>query len=247
MIPVSEMKIDALYQRQPDEKRVNRIADNWDDSKANLIHISRRADGDYVMDGNHTRLAYKKIGGDKLPCRVHYGLTPEEEAKFYYEMNTAQKKPKYAEVLKAKAAAGCKLEKTYLQCLEEARVPYSLAQGSGRKIRCHAALIAIYKTTTYHMFLRALKTALRAADERDEFYQTGYFPGLCSLIVRHPEIDDQRLIVKVKRTTATAVRETADVYKRAIVPSAVSGATRDYRKAYIDIYNKKLSRNRIEE
>lgn len=67
MIPVSAMVVDPSYQRQAEEKRINDIAKRWDDRKANPIHISHRSDGTYyVMDGNHTRLAYQKIGGENF-------------------------------------------------------------------------------------------------------------------------------------------------------------------------------------
>lgn len=247
MISVSEMKVDTSYQRVADEKRVKKIAEEWDDMKANIIHISRRKDGDYVMDGNHTRLAYKSIGGDRLLCRIHEGLSIAEEAKFFFEINISHKKPRYGEILKAKAEAGCELEKTYIQCLDESGVSYSLSAHHGGYVRCHAALMKIYKLTTYHLMLRALTTANRAVDGRPEFYQTGYFPGLVSLIILHPEIDDRRLVQKVKRTTAARVNEVADIYKRGIVIGGTSSATKSFRKAYIDIYNKALKANRITE
>ena len=93
MIPIAEMKVDSSYQRLADEKRAKKIADNWDDMKANLIHVSHRADGYYVIDGNHTRLAYMKIGGKQLPCRVYEGLSVKEEARLFYELNNSQKSP----------------------------------------------------------------------------------------------------------------------------------------------------------
>ena len=239
MISLSDMKVDGSYQRIPDEKRIEKIARNWDDRKANLVHVSHRADGYYVIDGNHTRLAYEKVGGKQLLCRVYDDLTVEEEAKLFYELNSSQKKPRYGELLRSKVAAGCELETTYIHALEEAGLSYSYNGFGAGKIRCHAALISIYKTTTYSLMLRSLKVAKQAADGRDVFFQIGYFPGICSLVVTHPELDDIRLINAIKRTTSSQIKEISDKYRRSAI-SGSSSTTRDFRNAYIDIYNKGL-------
>lgn len=246
MIPVADMKVDSTYQRPADNKRVDKIANNWDDMKANLIHVSHRADGYYVIDGNHTRLAFMKVGGEQMPCRVYEGLSVEEEARLFYELNNSQKKPTYNEVLKAKVAAGCEFEKSYFRLLDDADIQYTFTNCRGPKIKCHAALINVYKITTYHLMLRALKVAKRAANDRDVFYQTGYFPGLCSLVVLHPDVDDMRLIDKIRTTTSSKIKDRANMYTRSAI-SGSSGATSSFRKAYIDFYNSGLRKNKIEE
>lgn len=149
-------------------------------------------------------------------------------------------------MLKAKAAGGYELEKEYLQLLDEAGVPYTFTNSQGCKIKCHNALLAVCKGTSSALMLRALKVAKDAADGREEFFQVGFFPGLCSAITNHPEIDDARLINVTKKTTSSKIREIADSMKRAGVGGSLS-ATRSYRKAFIEIYNKGLKKNRIEE
>ena len=247
LLPVSTMLVDASYQRPAEEKDVNYIAKNWDYRKANPIHVSHRADGKYyVMDGNHTRLAYQKIGGRRLPCRIYEGLTRADEARIFAELNSAHKKPKFPEMLKAKAAGGYEIESSYLQALDEARVPYTFTNTHGCKVKCHNALLTVYRGTSRELMLRALKVAKEAADGREEFYQVGFFPGLCSVITNHPEINDERPITVAKRTTSSKVREIADSMKRVGVGGSHS-ATRSYRKAFIELYNKGLKKNRIEE
>lgn len=246
MIALKDMKIDTSYQRTPDEKRVRKIASGWDDMKANLIHVSHRPDGFYVMDGNHTRLAYQSIGGKELLCRVYEGLTQEDEARIFSELNIAQKKPKFAELLKARASAGCELEKTYLELLDKANIRYVLTESAhGCSLKCHSAMLSVYKKTTYETMLKALTTAKQAADGREEFYQVGFFPGLCALIVKYPELNDGRLIERVKKTTSSQIREIADKHRRGMSDGS-NGATINYRKAYTEIYNKGLRRGKLD-
>ena len=245
MIAVNDMKVDYSYQRPLDMKRVENLANNWDDAKANLIHVSLRHDGFYVIDGNHTRTAYEMAGGDVLPCRIHENLTIQDEAKLFYELNSTHKNPKFIEMLKARAEAGCEKEKNYIHCMDMSGLPYSLQQGTG-KIRCHAALFTIYKMTTDTIMLRALRTAWDAADGRTEFYQTGFFPGLVSLVVLHTNVNDIRLITKVKKVTSSQVNEAASHYKRSSTGGTYT-ATNSFRKGYIRIYNENLKANKIVE
>jgi hypothetical protein len=214
--------------------------------RANLVHVSKRKDGYYVIDGNHTRLAYKMVGGGKLACRVHENLTVAEEARLFSELNTSAKKPSFSEILRAKAAAGCELESSYLRLLDKAGIAYAFEGcAHGCTIKCHAALVNIYKKTTYETMLRALMTAKAASAGREEFYQIGIFPGLCDLVVSHPEIDDERLISCVQKTTSAKIREIADKYRRGSATIMGSGITSYYRNAYIEIYNKGIRKNKI--
>lgn len=244
-VPLKDMRIDLSYQRATNE-RVKKIAKEWDDMKANLIHVSLRSDGlYYVMDGNHTRLAAEMVGKESLPCRVYVGLTREDEARIFSELNTASKKPSFAEILKSRAAAGYELEKSYLELLDECGIKYTFTSASyGGTVKCHSALLKVYRRADRLIMRRALTIAKSAADGRDDFYQIGFLPGLCDLIVRHPQVDDLRLIKSVRNTTASKIREIADKYKRG-TSFGGDGATTYYRKAFIEIYNKGLRQGKI--
>ena len=245
-IKLKDLKVDTSYQRIPEEKRIRAIAKNWDDMKANLVHVSHRPDGYYVIDGNHTRLACERVGRTDILCRVHEGLTREDEARLFSELNTTSKKPSFPEILKARASAGYELEKSYLELLEKAGITYTLTACGvhGCVLKCHSALMSVYRKTTQAEMLKALMVARDAANNREEFYQSGFFPGLCLIIVRHTELDENRLIDRVRKTTSSQIMEIADKHKRG---SAIGGQgqTRYYYEAYVDIYNKGLKKNKL--
>ncbi len=244
-IDLKDIKVDVSYQRTPDEKRIEKIAINWDDMKANLVHVSERPDGYYVIDGNHTRLASERAGKTDILCRVHTNLTIEDEARLFSELNTTSKKPSFPEILKARAAAGYALESSYLELLDKAGIDYVLTKGAhGCVLKCHAALMTIYKKTTSAEMLRALTIAKEAANNREVFYKSGFFPGLCSIVIYHPELDINRLIDRVKMTTSSQVMEIADKHKRGASIGG-HGQTLYYYEAYVDIYNKGLRKNKI--
>lgn len=245
-INVDALKVDYSYQREPNPNKVKKIANKWDDEKANVVHVSHRNDGYYVIDGNHTRLAYKSIGGGNILCCVHENLTEKEEATMFVELNTSQTKPNFNQILKAKAEAGVEPESSYLSLLAKVGAPYTLMKGKNGKISCHDALLAVYKSTTPTLMERALRTALHATSERDGFYRVGYFPGLCSLVTMHPDVDDSRLIYVIKNTSLSKITDYAEAFRGGLLDGGY-GRTKQFRKAYLALYNKGLKKNKIME
>lgn len=247
MIKLSEMRQDLSYQREPNEDRITDIAIKWDDMKANLIHVSHRSDGFYyVMDGNHTRHAAAKAGIEELPSRVYEGLTVKDEARIFCELNTNQKKPKYGELLKAHVEAGKEPESSYVGLLRQIGIPFAFSTGFKGKVLCHSTLLKVFRKHSVDEMRRALRIAFAAADGRETYYQVGFFPGICSLVVLHPEVDECRLISLIKKTPSSHVLELANNYKNTANPGA-TGSTAMFRKAYVNIYNKGLRKNKLEE
>lgn len=87
-IPVSEIKIDAGYQRRLREK-VNRMVANWDYNLCDVVLVSYRNDKFYVIDGQHRVAAAKRVGAEFLPCQIVEGLSREEEAARFVALNSA--------------------------------------------------------------------------------------------------------------------------------------------------------------
>lgn len=79
------------YQQPLDMKRVQRIADRWDETQANEPKVAY-IDGHYeIFDGQHT-LAVRKVrnGGKDLDvrCKVYYGMSHDEAAiKFAHQQD----------------------------------------------------------------------------------------------------------------------------------------------------------------
>ena len=93
MIAISELFIDISYQRVPDIKRVMRIVANFDAHAFQVLEVSLRPDGRYaVFDGGHKLAAAKIIGFSYLYCRVHSGLSVEDEAAYFNMLQTERKR-----------------------------------------------------------------------------------------------------------------------------------------------------------
>lgn len=105
-IETGKLKIRPQYQRPLSDKRVEQMARNFDDNLAGTIEVSF-ADGFYwVVDGQH-RLAAMRSKGIRV-CRVlvHYGLTVEDEARLFAQLNSQRSVVLPRDLYRAELLAG---------------------------------------------------------------------------------------------------------------------------------------------
>lgn len=107
MIPVNDLKIDK-YQRTLEMVRAKKFAGEFDIKKVGVIIVSEREGNYYVIDGQHRTFTAKLAGVQTLMCQVLQGLTYEEEAKLFKEINTTGKKIGKADIFKADVEANDK-------------------------------------------------------------------------------------------------------------------------------------------
>jgi hypothetical protein len=81
------------YQRAYDEKWAQRIADNWDDSKARPVNVRLRDGYLYVTNGQHTANAAVKAGRNQILAIINNGRpSREREAREFRTFQTAVKR-----------------------------------------------------------------------------------------------------------------------------------------------------------
>src|SRR5690606_9860472 len=93
-ITVSSLIVDPELQRNLDQRRVNKIAEELDMDAIGGITVSHRPNGSYhFVDGQHRVAAVRIAKGDyeKVMCRVFIGLTTEEEARLFRLLNNTTK------------------------------------------------------------------------------------------------------------------------------------------------------------
>lgn len=105
LLAAESLNVDFRYQRHPNKAHVNKIAREFNPAIFGTITVSRREDSkDFILDGQHRIEGIKKAGkgSTRVPCVVHTGLSYNDEALMFYEMNslirpmTAQEKMKGA-------------------------------------------------------------------------------------------------------------------------------------------------------
>ena len=98
------LETDTSYQRRIDDKRVERIVENFDPRLVNPVKVSFRDGHYYVFDGAHTLAALKqvhKFDNFMVDCMLFQGLTYEDEAYLFALQRGESKEVAMAARLKA--------------------------------------------------------------------------------------------------------------------------------------------------
>lgn len=90
-----DLLVDSEVQRRIDPAWVAKLTRDFDEDQLDTPYVSRRADGDYVIDGQHRIAALIRMGlGDrKIQCKVYFDLTRQEEAVIFLARNHRTRKP----------------------------------------------------------------------------------------------------------------------------------------------------------
>jgi hypothetical protein len=92
-LPADAMTVDPATQRSLAGRWAAKLANGFNPDFLGVLVVSVRDDGSVViLDGQHRHAAAKMSGyKDPLPCIAHHGLTHEEEARLFAELNTTLK------------------------------------------------------------------------------------------------------------------------------------------------------------
>lgn len=148
-LKLSELHIDARYQRVVRPAKVSRMLQKFNPGVCGTLIISKRNDGCYyVIDGQHRLSALRKLGLTHWNCNVFTGLSAEDEAEIWELYNTQRTRPKAIEVFKERLF---RREPTAVEIEDTlTKNGFSLYLHSGktasnRKINAVGALDRIYK------------------------------------------------------------------------------------------------------
>lgn len=110
-LPLAEMKVSPLAQRDLRPPHVDKIAANFDAEKLGTITVNIRDGSSYVIDGMHRVEALRQIGwGDQnIQCWVYEGLTEQQEAEYFLTLNATLTVDTYAK-FKVGITAGREIE-----------------------------------------------------------------------------------------------------------------------------------------
>jgi hypothetical protein len=88
-LPLGTLRHDPRVQRALDQRQLRRMVSEWDEASVGIIAVSRREDGDYVVDGNHRVHSKMDRSGAEATIRaeVHHGLTIAQEAELSLRLN----------------------------------------------------------------------------------------------------------------------------------------------------------------
>lgn len=196
----SDIGIDASYQRDLDESRVDAMAENFDQSRTGVPVLSIRKDGTYVvLDGQHRLAAMRQAGleGIKILCEVHNGLSPAEEAELFLKLNNGRKPVGAHDKYKARMVAKEPVALEFTRIIES--LGLRIGRAPGKNTIC--AIEAVESVHRRHRNLEVTLSVLKRWGRGDvAVFDGNLIRDMSRFLMDHSaDVDADELVAKLDR------------------------------------------------
>ncbi len=143
ILSTSQLTSGLPYQRSVKQKNVNTLIRKWNSLILEPLVVSFRDGRFYPVDGQHRICAMRQMNGGKdgmVLCKVHTGLTYEEEADLCYQLDQSKKRLTMSQSTKILEEFGKSAE------LEEIRALMEQNGFTWAHSKCHAKVFEIVAT-----------------------------------------------------------------------------------------------------
>ncbi len=89
-VPLGKMRVSSVAQRELNQSRVDRLASNLDLEQLGFPTVSERSGHFWIIDGQHRIEALRAFGfgpEEQVQCQVYTGLTEQDEAEMFLQIN----------------------------------------------------------------------------------------------------------------------------------------------------------------
>lgn len=183
-IGVNELKTDMSYQSPVKQAQVNKIVKNFDEKSIDSIVVNLREDGHYyIVDGQHRVSALRHLGILDVSAKVHAGLSLDEEAKLYHDINSRPTKSPNA-MAKAKMAHGDTFADAIDMAVEEAgmHIDYEVNHKSIGYVGAYRTLENIYKKYGREKLVEALLFIKRVFGNHNGYFKGFFIEGVAKFL-----------------------------------------------------------------
>lgn len=195
-VSIADMKVSDLAQRKVNLNKVAVMVANFNPEMLGIITVNFR-DGAYqIIDGQHRVLTLRELGwGDqKMLARTYTGMTEQQEADMFLELNTVLPITGF-ERFRVGVTAERHAESAVSVVCEALGLHVSLSKNPGA-IRAPSTLLAVYARGGQELLRRTL-TIIRDA-YGDAGLEAAVISGIAGLLHRYgDQIDDDKLIRKL--------------------------------------------------
>lgn len=241
-VRLDQLKINPQAQRTLNEAWANMLADQFNPDLMGFIHVSHRDGWYYVIDGQHRVRAALIFLGDssqQIQCHVYEGLTNEQEASLFLELNNTKSQGPMSRY-KVSLTAGKPDE------LDVERICRSLDLRIGmdkscEEIGCITAILTTYRKHGPGSFSFAMRVI------RDSYGYDGFkrqtISALALIKDRYGDrINESKLIERLHQSGLVALNQQAKAMKEA----TGNPADQCYAHAMIQFYNQRNSQSKVE-
>lgn len=207
IMPIENMFIDRSYQRNLSKRAIALLGgENFNKDAVGVLHVNIRNDGVVaVIDGQHRRHVLMARGVKRWKCVVHRGLTPEEEAALFHQLNQRKNLTK-VDNFRAAYYANDRIARRVYAVME--KHGYNLPICDGRKgnkatFYCVGTLYECYNEYGDKLFDRVISiikasfTTHGEQDALDPAAKKSYFIHGLFLALDEQKIDVARVVAKL--------------------------------------------------
>lgn len=236
--------VDKSYQREIQQDRVKRIVANFNPALVNPIKVSRRGGRYYVFDGQHTLAALRTLNPSPsmtVDCKVYEGLSREDEARLFAEQNGISRAVESAAKFKALYAAGDVDIIEMVRLVERSGffMDFSKAKTNNR-ITAVSKTYKVFKSVSSSDFVEILSLIKETWEGIPESLNTEIIGGMY-LFYKHFKGEYKR------RTLVTQLSKVSPIIIIREGKAFSSGGDARFARQILNIYNKNLRTNRLDE
>lgn len=224
VIALDRLFVDKRYQRP--------LTNFWKDLRDDfrpamvgtlVVGARKRGGGTFaVIDGQTRMEAMQELGLPNAPCLVYHGLTPQEEAELFADLQTKRRGMRTYDRFRAQLVARRPEAMDISRIVESEGFSLS-AEEDNRTLKAIAALEKIYKRGPEH--LHAVLTIISEAwgtDDRSAT-QAQMLEGISWVLLEQDRIDHERLVRRLREVEPSLLRHRASALREGKLPGYGSG------------------------
>lgn len=250
-VRVSELKVDRSYQRDPSQRLVDDIAENWDEVSSELLLVSQRGirdlaeeSGMFIVNGQHRTLGARKRNLEEVWARVidlsEFEDPASIEATFRLRTNVRMG-DKPLERFKAQVRAGNPESLAIVDILGRFDTEVNTAPNVEYGINAVSGVEKLYRVDDGKLLtetLQLIKDTFGSVSGKQS--SSSMMVGLSWFILKHAEETDRTRVVEKLNSAGTKAIE-----RRARTAQATMGGSlwMNVYRAAVDFYNERLHDN----
>lgn len=247
VVAVADMFADDTYQRPLDTRRADKIAAAWDRRLVGVLEVSDRGETATpryaIINGQHRWAAAARLGIAQLAATVHTGLTVEDEAKLFFDIDAKTRQLTTWDRWHARSAAGdpavAAIERIASEC------GLAVTQEAGPKnLQCCAALERIWNRSAPEVLADTLVLVLDVWPGDEAAKKAVVIEGVSLVLDRYAlDLDSGRLADAMSDLTPRQLharaRDLQDSGTKATFPQLIA-------RVLVTAYNRRPGRGRLD-
>lgn len=227
-VPTDAIYVDRVYQRTLDKGRTTKMAHKWNQNLAGAMVVSKRSNGHfYVVDGQHRHAAIQAMENppEFVYCQVFEGLTVEEEALLFHDLDTLRRSLTSGQAFTALMAAKDPAALGITRAAEANGLTVDYNRGAvAGNLRAFKTLQLIYHRSGEEMLTRILRVVSQAWPTDPHAGASTVLKGLETFLKRYPTANHRLLVESLGRTTPGQIDAQARAINGSLMSSAIDKA-----------------------